>query len=1029
MDPNSPNPYGPQMAFPTGGPYIPPFGAVTLPTNINPWMPPSGNRRQMPFPKAKTSHRHSKPSTVIDYSLPTRLPSNPHPPKYLAVSATELSKPTQKVPCDTGSDGGIRRESETPTKRKTPIETERVIEALSVPASIGSNDLQAPFNTPLDQSILSIDPVLDVTLLRQKTPVELNPTDKDIYATAAVDTNDLQAALEETLKGPVFSAETVHEVTDAAKRAENWLENVSSISKDPNEPSFESSTTAAKIPDNSNESSNESVDAIAIGEITDCIRLMKEAIGSENRAIPLNGQEELTFTTELIDALAPGQWYWQTHLAALRAASPIPDNWIVEMSDEMPTRQPLQPHTTDIAYIICDQYHWTVIHLSIDTWSTTLYDSMWYPSRENYQKASDACESMLQNFRRKCRAANRQVPLHLPILTATATTRQNDGYSCGPLAFCEIERLIGIDVSSDQERPLAIRARHAMILLKSFMKGVEVLARQHSNLPRELAVLPEVELTTKSKRTIPDFFDPPACSSISAKTKSTPKPRPSALKSKSRPKTKQKASAKFASPSPSARSHLQRKPTPKSPPSSTSNRSHLRRQAAPTKFSHFTTNETFSAARDFHSDDVSEYGPGSPKSKTGSVRRGGYGALISDGGSSESSDDVDVTAKSNGWNKASERGHTGHLLEKGPDVAAKCPRCSRYTTRWDFKRSSKHCVPCLEYYNLRGMEFRARRSIRMDCVRCGTRITVEDWDSKGGHTCSACREKSRAQKSLLAQKVSDQVNRLGYLDVYGFDFNKSGQRELALYMRKRFIPKQPTKKFQVQALEKYDDRVRIARREAKDYSFVVPGRPVELLVVCCRFSSTNSGCAKFESSTAGLREHSRKVFVERYGQEPAETMSMGLLHHANNFSLSCPLSHSRTKWNLVLSTMKALAANCRVTLLLHGRDGLCVSIDEWILLQKTFNNLEITLIFSEHLSRISTEILTGWQQVSSDRVWQEFDLTRLMKVHRGEVRDIIYERLLQNWGEHARFRKNSSEGVLKFKPQSSRGNRNAKATK
>ncbi len=87
--------------------------------------------------------------------------------------------------------------------------------------------------------------------------------------------------------------------------------------------------------------------------------------------------ENIMVTTEVLADFRPREWYsWQT-IAAWRASVAIPSTWIVRLPDETRTKVPISRKVTDVIAVSHEKKrcHWTLVHLSIENWTVTYYDS------------------------------------------------------------------------------------------------------------------------------------------------------------------------------------------------------------------------------------------------------------------------------------------------------------------------------------------------------------------------------------------------------------------------------------------------------------------------------------------------------------------------------------------------------------------------------------------------------------------------------------------------------------------------------
>ena len=266
-------------------------------------------------------------------------------------------------------------------------------------------------------------------------------------------------------------------------------------------------------------------------------------------------------------------------------------------------------------------------------------------------------------------------------------------------------------------------------------------------------------------------------------------------------------------------------------------------------------------------------------------------------------------------------------------------------------------------------------------------------------------------QAIEVPKTSD--SSLGHLEVHNCDYNTSNLSDLRKYMKMRFmswdskkmkLSERPRDQLYIEALELYNERVQTALKEVADAHFRIEKRAADLLIVCSRGSS-GTKAETFHNSVKTYQDEIQKIFVDNHsdGAEPREAIHMGLIHKARIFSLSSPPVRSRTRWWETLVAMKKLKKGARVVLLTQGRDCLCVAIDEWVRFYETFSDLNVILWILEHRKRVAHEIPSGWQQFQEGTLWQAYDLSRLIQVHRGEVQDKLYSRLLENWRSYAEY--------------------------
>ena len=124
------------------------------------------------------------------------------------------------------------------------------------------------------------------------------------------------------------------------------------------------------------------------------------------------------------------------------------------LGQSMPTKD-----TTDIAWIIYEKErnHKTTVHLSIPQWQIVYYDSYLHFGRVSDKDKS--CDVALKDVRERYSVRELQLPVEDPHRYADCSIAQHDSWSCGPLAWREIEILLRGPLD-DGERPLAIRSHH-----------------------------------------------------------------------------------------------------------------------------------------------------------------------------------------------------------------------------------------------------------------------------------------------------------------------------------------------------------------------------------------------------------------------------------------------------------------------------------------------------------------------------------------------------------------------------------------
>ena len=216
--------------------------------------------------------------------------------------------------------------------------------------------------------------------------------------------------------------------------------------------------------------------------------------------VPLD--ENVIVTKDHFADFIPPEWYSLQTMLAWRACMTIPLNFIVLVHNEDIRRYPLSKKTTDVIRINLEleRKHWTLIHLSIEQWAITYYDSYLGLGhrQEDHFNMTHNCTLLITDLRDAHTVLGIELPDRVPKISAEVsqthnvfkrdlihchqcTIRQTDYYSCGPFALREAENLMGFDVENDQECPLAIRCRHAQTIFKAICKHINSASELESN--------------------------------------------------------------------------------------------------------------------------------------------------------------------------------------------------------------------------------------------------------------------------------------------------------------------------------------------------------------------------------------------------------------------------------------------------------------------------------------------------------------------------------------------------------------------
>ena len=198
-------------------------------------------------------------------------------------------------------------------------------------------------------------------------------------------------------------------------------------------------------------------------KISSVINIIEGGVFSIGREIPICKEDAEPFRDRA--------WYsWQT-FNILRASMRSKPGWSIILPEErsIPTRD-----TTDIVWIMHEDHrmHWTTIHLSIHQWKMVYYDSYFHIG--NPANKHKACAVALRDVRRYA-GSGLQIPTQDPQIDARCSIDQRDSWSCGPLAWREIEMLIH-GPSDDGKDPLAIRL-HQLDLVYSKL----LMEKDHMN--------------------------------------------------------------------------------------------------------------------------------------------------------------------------------------------------------------------------------------------------------------------------------------------------------------------------------------------------------------------------------------------------------------------------------------------------------------------------------------------------------------------------------------------------------------------
>ncbi|KAL8890816.1 MAG: hypothetical protein Q9192_005820 [Flavoplaca navasiana] len=189
--------------------------------------------------------------------------------------------------------------------------------------------------------------------------------------------------------------------------------------------------------------------------------------------IPIELRDQLV-TSEVVDSLKS---YFSTQtLALLVAVTRIPAGWIVIVGDQ-PNRMPWTGvvHVASFSYL--ESRHWILLHADLAQKSLTCFDSLHHPSTtlgNLHKKACAVLQVQIASARHEFGGVDWTTNRARSIV-------QMDGSSCGPLAFRELERLIGI-VTGAEETVASLRLRLTKSVLERLPEGISMTVP----LPNEL---------------------------------------------------------------------------------------------------------------------------------------------------------------------------------------------------------------------------------------------------------------------------------------------------------------------------------------------------------------------------------------------------------------------------------------------------------------------------------------------------------------------------------------------------------------
>jgi len=126
---------------------------------------------------------------------------------------------------------------------------------------------------------------------------------------------------------------------------------------------------------------------------------------------------DVTVDEEVISSFDSNMWYSTVTFMALREVMEISRNWILVLSfEELPSRYPITQLITDIAYVNFEgkREHWTVVHVSLDKWEATYFDSFYRGIRQDCVRMSQFCEKAICDVRTKRPSNGRQFPQRVP---------------------------------------------------------------------------------------------------------------------------------------------------------------------------------------------------------------------------------------------------------------------------------------------------------------------------------------------------------------------------------------------------------------------------------------------------------------------------------------------------------------------------------------------------------------------------------------------------------------------------------------
>lgn len=207
--------------------------------------------------------------------------------------------------------------------------------------------------------------------------------------------------------------------------------------------------------------------------------------------------------------------------------------------------------------------------------------------------------------------------------------------------------------------------------------------------------------------------------------------------------------------------------------------------------------------------------------------------------------------------------------------------------------------------------------------------------------------------------MCETIGRCQFLDL---QYERINTSLLSEFCSHRFLPKKDKPRSDlISSPNLYDENLRLAEIETKTFT-PVSIRAVDLLIVMIRKSRHMTSKKKAEANL--LNERSTAYLIEIYlsGTHSFKSVFLEYPMPATDGSVelfNIMAEEESNDGQTVEEFLDELAPNNSAVFLLHGRDGLTVTDDKWLNFEKRWSHLKTTLLVSEHMSRISTEVLTG----------------------------------------------------------------------